>query len=218
MPVREFPALGFDPAPGEPASLDALGHDVARHARSLAAGSQRAATIRATGWVGQAADAFAADIAPLPGDLDRAADAFGMVTSALGAYAHELEAAQRHADTLEQRATQARAAITRTGKALLRPAGRAFGALAKAPFVVRLVHPVVSTIRRPAAPCPASPARSAPSSPHSGGGCAPTRPAQSGPIQRTATRRHAPAKRPARLHRRRQSSRISRRKPGPAKP
>jgi hypothetical protein len=108
MPVREFPALGFDPAPGEPAVLDALGSDVARHARSLASSSQRIATIRATGWVGQAADAFAAGIAPLPGDLGRSADAFGMVASALDTYAGELDTAQRHANSLEQRAAQAR--------------------------------------------------------------------------------------------------------------
>lgn len=110
MPVREFPALGLDPAPGEPAALHALGSDVARHARSLAGSSQRIAGVRATGWVGQAADAFAADIAPLPGDLGRSADAFGTVASALGTYANELDAAQRHADTLEQRAAQARSA------------------------------------------------------------------------------------------------------------
>jgi hypothetical protein len=110
MPVRAFPALGFDPAPGAPVSLDALGSDVARHASSLAASSQRVAQIRATGWVGQAADAFAADIAPLPGDLGRSAEVFGGVASALGIYASELGSAQRRVDTLEQRAAQARSA------------------------------------------------------------------------------------------------------------
>src|SRR6266545_4463336 len=95
MAVREFPALGFDPAPGQPAELDSLGHDVARHATALAA------------------DGFAAEIAPLPGDLDRSAGAFGTVAGALDAYARELDGAQRRAMLLEQRAAQARAAQQR---------------------------------------------------------------------------------------------------------
>ena len=113
MAVREFPALGFDPAPGQPAELDSLGHDVARHATALAAGGRQVAGIRATGWSGQAADAFAAEIAPLPGDLDRSAGAFGTVAGALDAYARELDGAQRRAMLLEQRAAQARAAQQR---------------------------------------------------------------------------------------------------------
>src|SRR6266511_2743620 len=113
MAVREFRALGFDPAPGQPAELDSLGHDVARHATALAAGGRQVAGIRATGWSGQAADAFAAEIAPLPGDLDRSAGAFGTVAGALDAYARELDGAQRRAMLLEQRAAQARAAQQR---------------------------------------------------------------------------------------------------------
>lgn len=110
MAVREFPALGFDPAPGRPAELDSLGHDVARHAASLAAARRQVAGIRANGWVGHAAGAFAAEIAPLPGDLDRSAGAFGTVAGALDAYARELDLAQRRATLLERRAAQARAA------------------------------------------------------------------------------------------------------------
>src|SRR6266545_4774497 len=118
MAVREFPALGFDPAPGQPAELDSLGHDVARHATALAAGGRQVAGIRATGWSGQAADAFAAEIAPLPGDLDRSAGAFGTVAGALDAYARELDGAQRRAMLLEQRAAQARAAQHRAAAEL----------------------------------------------------------------------------------------------------
>lgn len=107
--MREFPALGFDPAPGRPAELEALGHEVARHGSSLATARQQIAGIHATGWTGQAADAFTAEIAPLPGDLDRSAGAFGQVADALGGYALALDDAQRHAMMLEQRAAQARA-------------------------------------------------------------------------------------------------------------
>jgi hypothetical protein len=110
MAVREFPALGFDPAPGRPADLDALGHDVARHGNSLATARQRVAEIHAPGWAGQAANAFTAEIAALPGDLDRSVGAFGQVAGALDAYALALDDAQRHARLLEQRAVQARAA------------------------------------------------------------------------------------------------------------
>jgi hypothetical protein len=109
MAVHEFPALGFDPAPGRPADLDALRHDVARHGNSLATARQQVAEIHAPGWAGQAADAFTAEIAPLPGDLDRSVGAFGQVAAALGGYALALEDAQRHATLLEQRAAQARA-------------------------------------------------------------------------------------------------------------
>ena len=113
MAIREFPALGFDPAPGQPAVLDALGRDVAGHATLLGAAGQQAAEIRASGWLGHAADAFAAGIAPLPGELDRSVGAFGVVAGALSAYARDLDDVQRHATVLEQRAAQARAAQQR---------------------------------------------------------------------------------------------------------
>jgi hypothetical protein len=110
MAVHEFPALGFDPAPGEPGVVAAVEQAVGRQAQRLADSERRLGRLQAGLWTGQAAGAFAADLECLPGDLRRATTAHAEVTAALQGYASELTAAKRQAGQLEHEAAQARQA------------------------------------------------------------------------------------------------------------
>ena len=105
MTTFAFPALGFDPAPGNPDRVDALGEASSRAAGEIATALERlSATRRLPAWDGDAAAAFDVDIGRLPGDLDRACAAYGRAGMALRSYAIELRTAQAHAQRLEQRA------------------------------------------------------------------------------------------------------------------
>jgi uncharacterized protein YukE len=110
MAVYEFPALGFDPAPGDPASVGGLHPDVRAHADSLANSAQQLSQLHAAAWAGRASDAFHEHVRSLPADLSSAAHAYGEVAAALSAYANELEAARAQALRLESQAVEARQA------------------------------------------------------------------------------------------------------------
>ena len=110
MAVYEFPALGFDPVAGDPATVERLQHDAAVHADVLAEAVQRLSRLHAGSWVGRASDGFHEEVRSLPADLDRAARAYREVAGALAAYAGELASARSEAIALEQRAEQARQA------------------------------------------------------------------------------------------------------------
>ena len=105
MTTFAFPALGFDPAPGNPDRVDALGEASSRAAGEIATALERlSAARRLPAWDGDAAAAFDVDIGRLPGDLDRACAAYGRAGMALRSYAIELRTAQAHAQRLEQQA------------------------------------------------------------------------------------------------------------------
>jgi hypothetical protein len=110
MAVHEFPALGFDPAPGEPGVVTAVEQAIGRQAQRLAESEHRLGHLQAGQWTGQAAGAFAADLGHLPGDLRRATSAHAEAVAALQSYAGELTAAKQQAGLLEQEAAQARQA------------------------------------------------------------------------------------------------------------
>ena len=108
MTVRTFDGLGFDPAPGEPATLAARARDTAAAAGTLQAAAGNAARLDGGGWVGDAAAAFRERAAGLPRDLDRAAAAHGTLARTLAAYAAELTGRQARAADLDRRAAELR--------------------------------------------------------------------------------------------------------------
>lgn len=104
MPTS-FPALGFDPCPGDADALDAL----ARHCRRTAAGLRTDADAlrRASSeawWQGDAARAFAGYAAALPRDLARAASSYEAVARALLTHGAELRLVVAHARRVEAEA------------------------------------------------------------------------------------------------------------------
>ena len=107
MPTYEFPALGFNPAPGDPAAVDAAARASQQFAERLANDVATLNRMQASSWVGDAGDAFRSKIKDLPRDLDRSRAAHEATGAALSAYAGALGQAQRRALTLEQDAAEA---------------------------------------------------------------------------------------------------------------
>jgi uncharacterized protein YukE len=108
MAVYEFPVLGFDPAPGDPAAVECLQRDVRQQADSLAESVRHLGRLHASSWTGVASDAFHEEATSLPADLSTAAHAYAEVAAALNTYAGELSGARAEALRLEQQAEQAR--------------------------------------------------------------------------------------------------------------
>jgi hypothetical protein len=107
MPVREFPALGFDPAPGDPAVLDAAARSTTAQAQLLARSGQTMASLDSSTWVGTAADGFRTTLSELPRDLDDATRAHQETATALNGYARDLAGMQARAAALERYAEEA---------------------------------------------------------------------------------------------------------------
>src|SRR3954464_10298123 len=104
MVSRTFPALGFDPAPGDPAGRDSAGRVALSTARTLDSCGRQLTRANPAAWDGPAATAFRADLAALPRDLDRAARAHRAAGHALIDYAAALASMQGRASGLEQEA------------------------------------------------------------------------------------------------------------------
>jgi uncharacterized protein YukE len=107
MPTYEFPALGFNPAPGDPAAVDAAAQASKQFAQRLANDVATLNRMQASSWVGEAGDAFRDKVKDLPRDLDRSRAAHEATGAALSGYAGALTEAQRRALTLEQEAAEA---------------------------------------------------------------------------------------------------------------
>jgi hypothetical protein len=106
--VREFPALGFDPAPGDPAALESAARAMTGAGTVLADAGTAAGRLRSTGWTGDAADAFRGDLADLPRDIDHAARSHRAAATALADFGTGLVSRQRRAAELESRAAALR--------------------------------------------------------------------------------------------------------------
>ncbi|MBE1500121.1 uncharacterized protein YukE [Amycolatopsis lexingtonensis] len=129
MSRRDFPALGFDPAPGD---LDGV-TDLASKYRAVSKDLTEAddalrRIVRKQGiWQGEASDAFARRIGPLPQYLEGAARSMGDAGSALEAWAQQLGDLQKRASDLEARAeTAAQAAEAARANPDLALANRTF--------------------------------------------------------------------------------------------
>lgn len=109
MSVRDFPALGFDPAPGD---LDGI-TDLAGKYRAVGDNLTEAddsirRIVRKQGiWQGEASEAFARRIGPLPEYLDDAAKSMSRAADALEGWAQSLGDLQKRAAELEARAEAA---------------------------------------------------------------------------------------------------------------
>jgi hypothetical protein len=107
MPTYEFPALGFNPAPGDPAAVDGAAQASRQFAQRLANDVATLQRMQASSWVGEAGDQFRDKIKDLPRDLDRSRAAHEATAGALSGYASALSEAQRRALALEQEAAEA---------------------------------------------------------------------------------------------------------------
>ncbi|SEF28968.1 hypothetical protein SAMN05421837_104438 [Amycolatopsis pretoriensis] len=129
MSARDFPALGFDPAPGD---LDGI-TDLAGKYRAVSTDLTEAddslrRIVRKQGiWQGEASEAFARRIGPLPQYLEGAARSMGEAAVALESWSHDLGDLQKRAADLEARAeTAARAAEAARANPDLALANRTF--------------------------------------------------------------------------------------------
>ncbi|KDN23914.1 putative T7SS-secreted protein [Amycolatopsis rifamycinica] len=109
MSARDFPALGFDPAPGD---LDGL-TDLAGKYRAVSTDLTEAddalrRIVRKQGvWQGEASEAFARRLGPLPRYLEAAAKSMGQAADALEGWSRDLGNLQKRAADLEARAEAA---------------------------------------------------------------------------------------------------------------
>ncbi len=106
-----FDALGFDPAPGSLGGVDTLVKDLRLAAKELndARGSVQRASRNGEAWQGEAADAFSARIAKLPGQLDTAHTSFSSAAATMAGWRDQLAGMQTRADDQESRAKAAKA-------------------------------------------------------------------------------------------------------------
>jgi len=105
---REFPALGFDPAPGDAGAVASAAGGVDGAARVFSDASGNVSRLSSSGWTGEAAEAFRGQLKDLPRDLDLAARSHRTTARALSQYGSGLQARQRRADELESRAAELR--------------------------------------------------------------------------------------------------------------
>lgn len=110
MSAGTYPALGFDPAPGDPAEVGALVSTLRSTGAEL---TNVRNEIRAIGqvngaWIGRAATAFVDQLGELPKYLDRATGSTDTALRALASWEHELVDFERRARVYEQRAEEAR--------------------------------------------------------------------------------------------------------------
>lgn len=105
-----FPALGFDPAPGQLASVEGLGSQLRGVADDLGQ-TQRALSQLArpgSAWQGDAAQAFSGSLEELPDLLRRAGQSMGNAAAALTRWSHQLSGMQEQARAYEREAEAAR--------------------------------------------------------------------------------------------------------------
>ncbi|HST63623.1 MAG TPA: toxin glutamine deamidase domain-containing protein [Mycobacteriales bacterium] len=108
MATREFPALGFDPAPGDAGAVSAAAADVSGAGKVFGDASANVSRLNSSGWTGDAADAFRGQLKDLPRDLDLAARSHRTAAQTLSDWSTGLTARQRRAQELEVRAAELR--------------------------------------------------------------------------------------------------------------
>ncbi len=134
MSGRSFPALGFDPTPGDVHEVQLVARRLADACHEVTSAHRGISTAGNGAWLGQAATAFhdqlQHDFAP---KLNVVAQAFGQAAQAVGGWGSTLDELQRRAGALERVAAEA-----------IREAERAAGWLAAHPAIA--VQHVVSTV------------------------------------------------------------------------
>ncbi|WP_329054100.1 hypothetical protein OG738_13620 [Amycolatopsis sp. NBC_01488] len=109
MSTQDFPALGFDPAPGDLDGVTDLAGKYRAVSKDLAeADDSLRQIVRKQGiWQGEASEAFARRIGPLPQYLEGAARSMGEAADALEQWSQDLGDLQKRAKDLEARAEAA---------------------------------------------------------------------------------------------------------------
>ncbi|OLF18621.1 hypothetical protein [Actinophytocola xanthii] len=115
MTRRSFPALGFDPTPGELEAVQAvllsLRRAIEAAARTLPRLQEACSITDDAEWGGSAAEEFSDHADDLPIGLTKGIESMGKVTTALGEWAGQLNANQAKAEELEDRARKLKAQI-----------------------------------------------------------------------------------------------------------
>jgi hypothetical protein len=127
--AREFPALGFDPAPGDLDGVTGLAGKYRVVSGDLAEANDAVQQIvtKQGVWQGEASEAFSRRVGPLPAYLEGAAKSMGQAAAALEAWSQSLGDLQKRAADLEARAeAAAKAAEQARANPDLALAGRTF--------------------------------------------------------------------------------------------
>ena len=106
-----FPALGFDPLPGDPEVARTLRDDAAEFGRRMTEEAGRLRNLAHQGWQGEAAEVFAQHLETLPRDLERCGKAFSDLALELSKYHTAFVAAKTEAKALEERAAAAKQTV-----------------------------------------------------------------------------------------------------------
>lgn len=119
MSAAGFPALGFNPAPGDVATVQREAQRFSAVAQEIGTTVKNLEQVDAGYWKGQAATAFRqhirTDLTPL---LSKLSDAFTQASGSLSKWSKLLDGFQQQARALEQRAQQAGAGVTAAKQAL----------------------------------------------------------------------------------------------------
>ncbi|MPZ80279.1 MAG: hypothetical protein GEV28_07740 [Actinophytocola sp.] len=120
--TRSFPALGFDPTPGEPESVQAVLLSMSRAMRTIAATLPRleeACSITDDAdWGGSAAEEFSDHGDDLPQGLGKGAEAMGTAAEALAEWGALMKANQDKAEDLEDKAKKLKKQIAEADDAV----------------------------------------------------------------------------------------------------
>lgn len=106
---ENYPALGFDPAPGTVGKVEAVAEDFSRIASQLGEAHTALTQIGRNGgiWQGEAAEKFQAKIGELPGYLDKANRSMGDAAKVLAQWSSDLSSMQATAARYEAQAQDA---------------------------------------------------------------------------------------------------------------
>ncbi|MFJ6214583.1 hypothetical protein ACIQGZ_14795 [Streptomyces sp. NPDC092296] len=107
---HDFPALGFDPAPGDIGNVDALVTQLNTAAGALDSAHRTLTSLGRSGsaWEGAAAEAFAGKVGELPKNLDDSVQALKTAGTQLDSWSRQLASYQQTAKQYEQRAADAK--------------------------------------------------------------------------------------------------------------
>jgi uncharacterized protein YukE len=124
----EYPALGFDPLPGNPEAVRALAGNARIFGQRMTEQADALDTVRnRSDWTGDAADAFTEKLEHLPRRLREAGESVTRLARHLDAYADRYDEAKLCTWPLEEKAEAVRAALTTAQAAYGQPVIRAPG-------------------------------------------------------------------------------------------
>jgi biotin operon repressor len=127
MSMRSFPALGFDPTPGETGSVQAVVLAMSRALHVIGDTTPRlqeaVQLADDADWLGDAADQFADSGADLPQSMSTGADAIAKAAEALSKWGGQMKANQDKAEELEDKAKKLKKQIAAANDAVTSAAG-----------------------------------------------------------------------------------------------